>query len=147
MAMSMNGSSGKPGRRRRKRNLNSEINVTPFVDVMLVLLIVFMITAPLLATGVDVSLPSSKAKALPLAKGDVLAITLRADGRMFLQEEEISMDQLLPKLRAIVETGYNERLYVRGDENILYGDGVKVMAAAQAAGFNHIALVTDPNAS
>lgn len=146
MAMSMNSSGPKRGRRQR-RGLNSEINVTPFVDVMLVLLIVFMITAPLLATGIDVDLPDAKAQALPQSREDVLSITIKADGTLFLQEEEISMDDLLPKLRAIVESGYNERVYVRGDRNILLGDGVKVLAIVQAAGFNYAALVTDPNAS
>ena len=146
MGMSVGKNQGKGGRRRR-RAVNSEINVTPFVDVMLVLLIVFMVTAPLLATGVDVALPDAKAKTLSQSDREVLSITIKADGKMFLQNAEITMKELLPKLRAIVAAGYNERLYVKGDENILYGDGMRVMAAAQQAGFNHIALLTDPNAS
>lgn len=146
MAMMLNKTGGKGGRRRRKA-MQSEINVTPFVDVMLVLLIVFMVTAPLLATGIDVALPDARAKQLLQPEQEVLSITIQKDGKMFLQKEEITMQELLPKLRAIVATGYNERLYVRGDKDILYGDGVRVMAAAQMAGFNHIALVADPNAS
>ncbi len=146
MAMMLNRTGGKGGRRRRKA-MQSEINVTPFVDVMLVLLIVFMVTAPLLATGVDVALPDAKAKSLPQPEQEVLSITIEADGTMYLQKEVVTMQELLPKLKAIVATGYRERLYVKADKNILYGDGVKVMATAQAAGFNHIALVTDSNVS
>ena len=147
MAMLMNSSGGGRSGRRRRRTLQSEINVTPFVDVMLVLLIVFMITAPLLATGVDVTLPDAKAKALPQSREDVLALTIREDGTMFLQEEEITQEELLPKLRAIVDAGYNDRIYVRSDTTVTIGNAAKVLAAIQAAGFNNAAIVTDPNAS
>lgn len=145
MAMMLNKTGGREGRRRRKA-MQSEINVTPFVDVMLVLLIVFMITAPLLATGVDITLPNARAKALPQPREEVLALTIKSDGSLFLQEEEITKAQLLPKLRAIVDAGYNERIYVRGDTNITLGDAAEVLAAIQEAGFNNAAIVTDPNA-
>ncbi len=146
MAMSLNGQGGRSGRRRRK-SLNAEINVTPFVDVMLVLLIVFMITAPLLATGIDVALPDAKAKPLSQSDEDALTLTINSEGGVFLQEEELRIEELLPKLRAIVETGYREKIFIRGDEELLYGDGVRVIAIAQQAGFNVVAIQTDPNAS
>ena len=92
MGMSMNTAGGGRSGRRRKRGLQSEINVTPFVDVMLVLLIVFMITAPLLATGVDVTLPDAKAKALPQSQEDVLSLTILEDGTLYLQEEQVTME-------------------------------------------------------
>lgn len=144
MMMQGNGSGGRRGRRRRA--LNSEINVTPFVDVMLVLLIVFMITAPLLATGIDVTLPNAKAKPLPQGQSDALALTIKSDGTLFLQEEEITMAELEPKLRAIVNAGYDERIYVRGDTVIPLGVVADVFARIQAAGFNNAAIVTDSNA-
>ena len=147
MGMSVGSSGNKGGRRRRGKALNSEINVTPFVDVMLVLLIVFMITAPLLATGIDVSLPNSKANALPQPAEEVISVTVQTDGKIFLQEEEITIEELRPKLAAIVAAGYNERIYIRGDKDILFGQGVELMAAAQQAGFNMVSIVTDPNAS
>ncbi len=135
-----------PGRggRRGKRPLQSEINVTPFVDVMLVLLIVFMITAPMLATGVDVALPKTSTQTLPSTMNEPLSVTLRADGRLFIQEDEIERDALVARLQAIVSSGYDERIYVRGDEAVAYGDVMQVLGRIQGAGFANVALVTDP---
>ena len=120
----------------------SEINVTPFVDVMLVLLIVFMVAAPLLTVGVPIELPKTEAKPL---QGDrePLTITVNTEGRVFLQETEIEVDELVPKLLAITQNGYEERIYVRGDRQVDYGTVMKVMGTVSAAGFGRIALVTE----
>lgn len=146
MAMSIGGKGGKGGRRRGRRALASEINVTPFVDVMLVLLIVFMITAPLLTQGVDVALPNTKAHSLPQPRDQVLTLTVQADGKMFLQEEEVKKSELQPKLKAIIDAGYSERIYLRADEELAFGDVAFVLARIQEAGFNAASIVTDPNA-
>jgi len=121
----------------------AEINVTPLVDVMLVLLIIFMITAPLLTVGVPVELPETEAKALS-ADSEPLTITVQADGKLYLQETEIGMDELVPRLRALSEAGYEERIFLRGDAQVDYGTVMKVMARLNAAGFTNIGLVTDP---
>lgn len=136
------GSGGKGGRRGR-RSLNAEINVTPFVDVMLVLLIVFMITAPLLTVGVPVDLPKTEAKALS-ADSEPLTITIQPDGTIFLQETEIPMEELVPRLSAMSEAGYQERIFVRGDNAVEYGKVMRVMARLNSAGFTNIGMVTDP---
>ena len=146
MAMMLNSGGPGAGRGRRRRALNSEINVTPFVDVMLVLLIVFMITAPLLATGIDATLPNADAKPLPQSNDDVIALTIREDGTMFLQEEEITLEELEPKLRAIVNAGYSQRIYVRGDTVVQLGLIAEVFTRIQRAGFNSASIVTDPDA-
>ena len=120
----------------------SEINVTPFVDVMLVLLIVFMVAAPLLTVGVPIELPKTEAKPLQ-GDSEPLTITVNTEGRVFLQETEIEVDELVPKLLAITQNGYEERIYVRGDRQIDYGTVMKVMGTVSAAGFGRIALVTE----
>lgn len=120
----------------------SEINVTPMVDVMLVLLIVFMVAAPLLTVGVPVNLPKTGAKLLT-GDSEPLAITVKADGRIFLQDTEIEGTGLVPKLLAIADTGYEERIYVRGDKDVAYGEVANVVARINAAGFSKVALVTD----
>ncbi|MEL7128535.1 MAG: ExbD/TolR family protein [Pseudomonadota bacterium] len=132
------------GGRRGRRAFNSEINVTPFVDVMLVLLIVFMITAPLLTTGVDVSLPKASADALPNENDEPLEITLQADGSLYIQETEIPRAELIPKLRAITGEGFEDRIFFRGDGEAAYGDVINIMTEVQGAGFRNLALVTDP---
>lgn len=139
--MNQSGGQGKPGRRQRYRPM-AEINVTPMVDVMLVLLIVFMVAAPLLTVGVPVNLPKAGAKAL---KGDdePLAITVNADGQIFLEETQIDAAALVPRLQAIVGTGYDQRIYVRGDQQVAYGRVADVVARINAAGFSRVALVTD----
>ncbi|MGH6828741.1 MAG: protein TolR [Rhizomicrobium sp.] len=129
------------GRRVRRRPL-SEINVTPFVDVMLVLLIVFMVTAPLLTVGVPVDLPKTKAPALGQDK-EPLSVTISKDGKIYLQKEAVSEDALVPKLQAISRNGYDQRIFVRGDKTVDYGRVMVVMGLLASAGFTHIGLVTD----
>jgi len=129
------------GRRRRARPL-SEINVTPFVDVMLVLLIVFMVTAPLLTVGVPVDLPKTKAQPLSQDR-EPLTLSVRRDGSIYLQNTRISEDDLVPRLNAIAANGYDQRVFVRGDKAVDYGRVMQVMALVSAAGFTHIGLVTD----
>ena len=135
------------GRGRRRRTTSyvpmSEINVTPFVDVMLVLLIVFMVAAPLLTAGVPIELPKTEAKPLQ-GDNEPLTVTVDTQGKVFLQETEIEVDNLVPKLLAITENGYEERIYVRGDKQVDYGIVMKVMGRLSAAGFSRIGLVTEP---
>ena len=127
---------------RRHQAPMSEINVTPMVDVMLVLLIIFMVAAPLLTVGVPVNLPKTEAKPLT-GDNEPLAITVKTDGKVFLQDTAIEISNLVSKLSAISETGYEERIYVRGDKDVAYGDVADVVARINAAGFSKVALVTD----
>ncbi|HXS07128.1 MAG TPA: protein TolR [Rhizomicrobium sp.] len=120
----------------------SEINVTPFVDVMLVLLIVFMVTAPLLTVGVPVDLPKTRAPALGQDK-EPLSVTVSKDGKIYLQKEVVAEDALVPKLQAISQNGYDQRIFVRGDKTVDYGRVMVVMGLLASAGFTHIGLVTD----
>jgi biopolymer transport protein TolR len=136
-------SGGKRGRRRR--SVMSEINVTPFVDVMLVLLIVFMVSAPLLTVGVPIELPQSQAKALS-QDNEPLTVSVNVDGKVFLQDKEIQLDDLVPKLKAIVEARHgtlNDQIYVRGDKKVDYGTMMRVMGRLSAAGYHRVALVTE----
>jgi biopolymer transport protein TolR len=121
---------------------NSAINVTPFVDVMLVLLVIFMVTAPLLTVGVPVNLPQTRARQMSDDK-EPLAISIKQNGDIFLQETQIQLEDLVPKLTAIAKNGYDERIYVRGDKTVDYGKVMEVMGELNAAGFKHIGLVTD----
>ena len=130
------------GRGRMRRHAMSEINVTPFVDVMLVLLIVFMVTAPLLTVGVPVDLPKTKAPALGQDR-EPLSITVRRDGAIFLQKEHIPQAALVDKLKAIAANGYEQRIFVRGDDRASYGKVMEVMGLLAASGFTKIGLVTD----
>jgi biopolymer transport protein TolR len=130
------------GRGRMRRRAMAEINVTPFVDVMLVLLIVFMVTAPLLTVGVPVDLPKTKAPALGQDR-EPLSITVRKDGAIFLQKEQVPEASLVDRLTAIASNGYNQRIFVRGDTQVNYGKVMEVMGVLAAAGFTHIGLVTD----
>ena len=132
---------GSRGRRRRSPAM-SEINVTPFVDVMLVLLIVFMVTAPLLTVGVPVDLPKTRAPALGQDK-EPLSVTIAKNGKIYLQKEVVTEDQLVPKLQAISQNGYDQRIFVRGDQTVDYGRVMVVMGLLATAGFTHIGLVTD----
>lgn len=120
----------------------SEINVTPMVDVMLVLLIVFMVAAPLLTVGVPVNLPKTGAQAL---RGDEepLAVSINAEGQIFLQDTPIQNAMLVPRLKAIAGQGYEKRIYVRGDKTVNYGLVANVVAQISAAGFARVALVTE----
>lgn len=120
----------------------SEINVTPFVDVMLVLLIIFMVTAPLLVAGVPVDLPQSQAKTLP-EDSEPLAVTLDSDGTLYLQDTEISRKELVPRLQAIAESNPDLRIYVRADQEIAYGRVMRVMGLLNGAGFSRVALVSE----
>jgi biopolymer transport protein TolR len=130
------------GRRGRRIRPMAEINVTPFVDVMLVLLIVFMVTAPLLTVGVPVDLPKTKAQPLSQDR-EPLSVSVRRDGRIYLQNTPVSEDDLVPRLTAISGNGYDQRIFVRGDKAVDYGRVMQVMAMISAAGFTHIGLVTD----
>jgi len=132
------------GRRRgrARRQAMSEINVTPFVDVMLVLLVVFMVTAPLLTVGVPVDLPKTKAPALGQDK-EPLSVTIMKDGTIFLQKLKVPEEELVPKLTAISHNGYDQRIFVRGDKTVPYGKIMEVMGMLSAAGFARLALVTD----
>ncbi|MBC6402842.1 MAG: biopolymer transporter ExbD [Hyphomonadaceae bacterium] len=127
----------------RRHRLNAEINVTPLVDVMLVLLIVFMIAAPLLSVGVPVELPKTDARSLP-SQQEPITITVDREGAVFLQDREVTLDLLVERLRAIAGNGYEERIYLRADESSDYGAVMKVMARVNAAGFSNLGLVTDP---
>jgi biopolymer transport protein TolR len=130
------------GRRGLRRRPLSEINVTPFVDVMLVLLIVFMVTAPLLTVGVPVDLPKTRAQALGQDR-EPLSVTVKRNGRVFIQNTPVGEDELVAKLTAIAANGYDQRIFVRGDKAVDYGRVMEVMGLLSAAGFTHIGLVTD----
>lgn len=143
MAMSVGNSGVSGGRRRRAKRYAplSEINVTPFVDVMLVLLIVFMVAAPLLTVGVPIDLPETQARQLN-SETQPITISVREGGQVFLQETEIEASELIPKLQAIAKNGYDERLYVRGDRATDYGTVMRIMGALNQAGYKKIGLVT-----
>ena len=136
------GLQSREGSRHGRRRPMAEINVTPFVDVMLVLLIVFMVTAPLLTVGVPVDLPKTRAQTLGQDR-EPLSVTVKKDGRIFLQNTPIEEDGLVDKLKAISANGYDQRIFVRGDKSVDYGRVMEVMGLLSAAGFTHIGLVTD----
>jgi biopolymer transport protein TolR len=120
----------------------SDINVTPMVDVMLVLLVIFMVTAPLLTVGVQVDLPKTKAASIP-GQDEPLAISVDSEGRIFLQDTELELDALAPRLIAITGNNAEARIFVRGDKTIHYGRVMEVMGTVNAAGFKKVALVTE----
>ena len=130
--------------RRRRFTPIAEINVTPLVDVMLVLLIIFMVSAPLLTVGVPLDLPQTQAKSLDQDKNP-LTLSVNLKGQVFLNDTEIPLDQLVPKLKAITEarSGLDERIFVRGDKKVDYGTVMKVMGRLSQAGFRRVALVTE----
>jgi len=128
------------GSRRRAKPM-SEINVTPFVDVMLVLLIVFMVTAPLLTVGVTVDLPKATSSPLP-GQDEPLTVTVNRNGAIYLQESEIALDELGPRLNAVLETKPGTRIFVRGDKVIDYGRVMQVVGTIHDAGISKVALVT-----
>ena len=121
----------------------SEINVTPFVDVMLVLLIIFMVTAPLLTVGVQVDLPESNADSLQ-SDNEPLGLTISKDGNIYIQETEINIRELIPKLIAITDNRLDTKIYVRGDEVINYGKVMRVLGELSGSGFSKVALITKP---
>jgi biopolymer transport protein TolR len=130
--------------RRRRRAVMSDINVTPFVDVMLVLLIVFMVSAPLLTVGVPLDLPKSQAKSLDQDR-QPLTVSVNVKGQVFLQDSEIKIEDLVAKLKAVTDArgGADERIYVRGDKKVDYGTMMQVMGRLSAAGYHRVALVTE----
>ena len=139
----------KPGgsTKRRRRTVRaqpmSEINVTPFVDVMLVLLIIFMVAAPLLTVGVPVELPKTAAGALPTDQEEPLTVTITAEGAIQIQTTETASEELVPKLRAIAAERTSDRVFLRADGSVPYLRVMEVMGALNAGGFNNIGLVTD----
>ena len=144
MAMNMAGSSGSGGRRGRRKPVMAEINVTPMVDVMLVLLIIFMVSAPLLTVGVPLDLPQTQAKSLEQDKTP-LQLSVDTRGKVFINDTEVAMADLIPKLKAITEArgGMDERIYMRADKKADYGTVAKVMGQLSGAGFKRLALVTE----
>jgi len=145
MAMNGAGVAASGRRNRHRRGVMSEINVTPMVDVMLVLLIIFMISAPLLTVGVPLDLPQTQAKSLDADK-EPLTISVNLQGKVFLQNTEIGVDEVVSKLKAIVEArpaGMEERIFVRGDRKIEYGTVMKLMGQLSSAGFKRVALGTE----
>jgi biopolymer transport protein TolR len=144
--MSVGGKGGGGGRRGSRRGSGrggpiSDINVTPLVDVMLVLLIIFMVAAPMMTSGVPIDLPQTQAGALN-AQTQPITISIKADGQVFLQETQIQAADIAAKLQAIATTGYNERIFVRGDGKAPYGVIADVMSRIQEAGYKNIGLVT-----
>ncbi|MEP3247229.1 MAG: protein TolR [Sneathiella sp.] len=127
--------------RRRRHQAMSEINVTPFVDVMLVLLIVFMVTAPLLTVGVPLDLPETKSTTVQ-GNDEPLVISVDQAGRLFLEDTEIALQNLVPKLTAVVGAKADQRIFVRGDKNVNYGRVLEVMGEIHQAGFTRVAMIS-----
>ncbi|MDE3060408.1 MAG: protein TolR [Pseudomonadota bacterium] len=142
MALKLNSSS----RRRRRADPFCEINVTPMVDVMLVLLVIFMVAAPMMTTGVTVDLPQSKSSAIP-GQDEPLSVSVTADGRIFIQKTQVPLKGLQNKLKAIAGQKKDTRIFVRGDKNIDYGRVMQVVGEINAAGFNKVALITEAGAA
>ena len=144
MGASIRMNSGGGGKRRRRQRAApmSEINVTPFVDVMLVLLIIFMVAAPLLQVGVPIELPEAKGKQLQSSK-EPLAITVKSDGTVYIGETLVPLDEVASKLKAIAKNGYDEQIFVRGDKGVAYGTVMRVMGRISAGGFRKVSLVTE----
>ncbi len=143
MAMNMAASSG-GGRRGRRRTVMAEINVTPMVDVMLVLLIIFMVSAPLLTVGVPLDLPQTQAKSLDQDKTP-LTLSVDIKGKVFINDTEVAINELIPKLKAITDArgGFDERIFMRADKKADYGTVSRVMGQLSGAGFKRLALVTE----
>jgi biopolymer transport protein TolR len=147
MGATLNSGGGRGRRGRRGGGGGTvDINVTPLVDVMLVLLIIFMVTAPMLTAGVEVDLPDSKAGALQSKEEEPLSVSIKSGGVLYIQESKIQADSLIPKLRAIAEQKkgkFNTVIFVRSDRSISYGDVMKVVGDISAAGFKKVALITE----
>ena len=127
----------------KKKNLKAEINVVPYIDVMLVLLIIFMVTAPLLTVGVQVDLPESAADSLPDDQ-EPLTLSINSKGEIYIQEHQVTYQKMIPKLLAIAKNRTDTRIYVRGDKNINYGRVLEVMGTLSGAGFSKVALISEP---
>lgn len=144
--MQINGSGGnirRTGFAKRHKQM-SDINVTPFVDVMLVLLVVFMVTAPLLTVGVPIDLPNSEANNLP-ENDTPLSITINEDGKIYLQDEEVDLNQMVARITVIFENRKEDRIYVHGDQRVNYGRVMEVIGLLNGNGFSQVAMVTDPS--
>ena len=137
------GGAGRRGRRRGTAAAMSEINVTPFVDVMLVLLIIFMVAAPMMQVGVPIELPDTAATAMPDEQEEPLTVSITADGLLLIQDTEISDEDLIPKLKAIAVNRTSDKVFLRADGALAYQRVAQVMGALNAGGFNNIGLVTD----
>jgi biopolymer transport protein TolR len=147
MGMSIAAAGRKGGRRRRgvpRYGAMADINMTPFIDVMLVLLIIFMVAAPLLATGVAVDLPQTKAGPLNIDQKPV-SIAINDQGQLFLMDTQIEQNDLVAKLQAVAKDGFDERIYLRAAKNIQYGKVAEIMALVTSAGYKKVALVTEPD--
>ena len=131
------------GRHRKRRKLKAEINVVPYIDVMLVLLIIFMVTAPLMTAGVPVDLPQTGAAPLNVDAKPV-TLSIRSTGQVFLGEAELRDDEIVPRLTASARQGTDERILVRGDRRVDYGRVAQVMSIVTGSGFRRVALVTEP---
>ena len=129
--------------RRSEKEPMSEINVTPFVDVMLVLLIIFMVTAPLLTVGVQVDLPETTADTLP-EETEPLTLTINSKGEIFIQETKVEFKKIIPKILAVSNNRTDTRIYVRGDKNINYGRVLEIMGMLSGSGFTKVALISEP---
>ena len=138
--------SGSGGRRRRarRRGVINEINMTPFIDVMLVLLIIFMVAAPLMTVGVPLDLPQTRATPLNVDAKPV-TLSIKATGQVFLAEAELTDDTIVPKLGEVAKQGFEERIFVRGDKKVDYGRVAQVMSLVTSAGYKRVALVTEPD--
>ncbi|MBV5263531.1 protein TolR [Pinisolibacter aquiterrae] len=146
MGMAVGGSGvsgGRRGRRRSRGGVMSEMNMTPFIDVMLVLLIIFMVAAPMMTVGVPVDLPETRAKAME-GQTQPITVSLDGQGRIYIQDAEFKIDELVPKLQAIAKNGVDERILVRGDKSTDYGSILKVMGRLNDAGYKKIGLVSLP---
>ena len=146
MGASIKMGSGGGGRRRGRRGKRapmSEINVTPMVDVMLVLLIIFMVAAPLLQVGVPVQLPESKGRQLAAKKQDPLVITVQANGDVFIGETQVALEEVADKLKGIAKNGYDDTIFVKGDKGASYGNVLKVMGRIVEGGFTKVSFVSE----
>ncbi|MES2906156.1 MAG: protein TolR [Pseudomonadota bacterium] len=142
MSLSSGSSSGRKGRRRRRRALPiADINMTPFIDVMLVLLIIFMVAAPMLTVGVPIELPKSAAKPMQ-DETQPITVSIKPNGDIYIQETQVTLDDLITKLQAISKNGVEERVFIRGDKELNYGRMMEVMGLVSGAGFKKIGLVT-----
>ncbi len=143
--MSMNvggGGSGGSRRSRYKKQPMAEINITPMVDVMLVLMIIFMVAAPMMTVGVPVDLPKTQKAGVMSTKGEPLTVTIKADGSLFLQEKPIAEQDLVARLKAISKNGFEERIFIRGHSKVENGRVMQVMSRINSAGFSRIGFVT-----
>ena len=130
-------------RYRAKKKLLAEINIVPYIDVMLVLLIIFMVTAPLLTVGVQVDLPESSADSLPDDQ-EPLTVSINSKGEVFIQEHQVVFNKIIPKILAISNNRTDTRIYVRGDKTINYGRVLEIMGLLSGSGFTKVALISEP---